>query len=141
MVGRVLGIDLGEKRIGLALSDPLGMIASPLGKIEFKGEDNLVAEIEKVVKEKQVAELVVGHPIRTSGKQGEQALAAEKFAGLLRERLKLPVHLVDERMTTAGAEKALLESDMSRGKRREVRDQVAASLILQSFLERNRQGR
>ena len=138
MAGRILGIDLGQKRVGLALSDPMGMIASPFGKIEFKGEENLVSEIEKIVKEKQVAELVVGFPIRTSGQKGEQALAAEKFAELLKSRLNLPVHLCDERMTTCAAEKALLESDMSRGKRKEVRDQVAASLILQSFLELKR---
>ena len=138
MSGRILGIDLGEKRIGLALSDPMGMIASPLGKIEFKGEQNLLEEIEKIVKEKEVGEVVVGYPIRTSGQKGDQAIHAEKIAGLLKDRLGIPVHLVDERMTTAAAEKSLLESDMSRGKRRQVRDQVAASLILQSFLELRR---
>ena len=138
MSGRILGIDLGEKRIGLALSDPMGMIASPLGKLDFKGEQNLLEEIEKIVKEKEVAEVVVGYPIRTSGQKGDQAIYAEKIAELLKNRLGIPVHLVDERMTTAAAEKSLLESDMSRGKRRQVRDQVAASLILQSFLELRR---
>jgi len=138
MAGRILGIDLGAKRIGLALSDPAGTIASPIGKIEFRGEEHLLAEIEKLVKEKEIAEIVVGFPIRTSGQKGEQAFGAERFAEKLRARLSLPVHLLDERMSTQAAEKALLESDMSRQKRKNVRDQVAASLILQSFLELRR---
>jgi putative Holliday junction resolvase len=140
MAGRILAIDLGSKRIGLALSDPTGTIASPIGKIEFQGEENLLVEIEKLIQEKEVAEIVVGFPIRTSGQKGEQALMAERFAEKLRARLSLPVHLLDERMSTQAAEKALLESDMSRQKRKNVRDQVAASLILQSFLELRRSG-
>jgi len=138
MSGRILGIDLGEKRVGLALSDPMGMIASPLGKIEFKGAQNLVAEIGKIVRQKEVSEVVIGLPIRTSGKKGGQAVQAERFAEMLEARLGIPVHLCDERLTTSAAERALLESDMSRGKRKLVRDQVAASLILQSFLELRR---
>ncbi len=137
-MGRILGIDLGEKRVGIALSDPTGMIASPVGKLEFKGEAALVDEISRIVREKEVVEIVVGYPVRTSGLKGGQAAFAEKVAGLLKDRLSLPVELMDERMSTVAAEKSLLESDLSRGKRRQVRDQVAASLILQAYLELKR---
>lgn len=139
-VGRILGIDWGEKRVGLALSDPMEMIASPLGKIEFKDTQTLLAELERVVREKQVAEVVIGLPIRSSGQEGAQAVEVGKLAETLKAKLGIPVHLCDERLTTAAAEKALLESDMSRGKRKQVRDQVAASLILQCFLEMRRRG-
>jgi len=139
-LGRILGIDLGEKRVGLAISDPSQMIASPLGKLEFKTEQQLIVEIEAVVKQKEVKEIVVGYPLRTSGKKGELALFAERMASLLKNRLGLEVHLWDERMSTQGAERALLEADLSRSKRKQVRDQVSAGLILQSFLESRRGG-
>jgi len=138
MSGRVMAIDLGQKRVGIALSDPSGTIASPFGKIEFKGEQALIEEIVRLALEKGVSEVVVGYPIRTSGRKGAPAEHAEKFAALLQDRLGLPVHLMDERMSSAAAEKSLLESDLSRGRRKEVRDQVAASLILQSYLELRR---
>ncbi len=138
MPGRILGIDLGEKRIGLALSDPAGMIASPIGKIEFRGKEQLLQELEKLIKEREVAEIVVGLPIRTSGLKGKEALKAESFAQTLKERLGLPVHLFDERMSTSAAEKAMLEGDLSRSRRKEIRDQVSASIILSGFLESRR---
>jgi len=138
MSGRVMAIDLGQKRVGIALSDPSGTIASPFGKIEFKGEQALIEEIVRLALEKGVSEVVVGYPIRSSGRKGAPAEHAEKFAALLQDRLGLPVHLMDERMSSAAAEKSLLESDLSRGRRKEVRDQVAASLILQSYLEMRR---
>jgi len=139
-LGRILGIDLGEKRVGLAISDPSQMIASPLGKLEFRTEHQLIIDIEAVVREKEVKEIVVGYPLRTSGKKGELALFAERIAEQLKERTGLEVHLWDERMSTQGAERALLEADLSRKKRKEVRDQVSAGLILQSFLESRRSG-
>jgi len=138
MSGRILGIDLGEKRIGLALSDPSGIIAAPIGKIEYQDDEQLIREIEKLVKESEVSELVVGNPIRGSGAKGRPAQRAEDFARILKDRLGLPVHLWDERMSTIAAEKSLLEGDLSRSKRKQIRDQVSASIILQGFLESRR---
>jgi len=138
MAGRILGIDLGTKRIGLALSDPTGTIATPLGKISFKDEPKFLAEIEKIVKEKEISEIVVGYPLRAKGEKGPEAVRAEQLAEKLKAGLGLPVHLCDERLTTWEAEQALRESDLSREQRKEVRDQVAAALILKSFLEQRR---
>jgi len=138
MAGRILGIDLGEKRIGLALSDPQGIIASPFGKIEYRNDEQMLSEIEKLARERDVSEIVVGYPIRTSGNKGKPAQRAEAVARMLKERLKIQTHLFDERMSTRAAEQVLLSGDLSREKRREKIDQVSASLILQAFLEYRR---
>lgn len=138
MAGRILAIDLGEKRIGLALSDPSGIIASPLGKIEYQNEEQLLKELEKLIKEREVAEVVIGYPIRTSGKKGKPAEKAEAFAELLRTRLGIRTYFFDERMSSQQAEQVLLSADLSRKKRREKIDQVSAGIILQAFLETRR---
>ena len=133
---RVLGLDYGRKRIGLALSDPLGWTAQPYGYIaRDKGTVDRLAEI---VREREVSELVLGYPRKMSGEAGDMAQEVDRFAEKLREGLKLPVHLVDERLTTAASERLLIEANVRRKKRKEVRDQMAAALILQGFLNRRR---
>lgn len=132
---RYLGIDLGEKRIGLALSDEDAIIASPLGTVERTGDRAAVREIARIVAEREVGEIVLGLPLRLDGEEGPAAQVAKAFAERLRTEIGRPVHLWDERMTTVLAERAMIEGGARRGERREKRDRVAAALLLQSFLD------
>lgn len=132
---RILGIDLGEKRVGLAVSDPLGLTAQGLSTIEHKGTNALLDVIGEVIAERQVAEIVVGLPRNMDGSIGPKAEEAESFADRLRERFGLPVHMVDERLTTVRAEREMLRADLSRKKRQKRIDRMAAQFILQQFLD------
>jgi len=134
--GRVLAVDPGSVRIGLALSDPLRIVAQPLAVVPA-GPD-AVDEIARIVTEREVAEIVVGLPIGLDGSEGPGAVAARELAKALEERTGRPVHLVDERFTTHTAEQAMIEGGARRRIRRARRDQVAASVILQQFLESSR---
>lgn len=135
---RVLGVDLGEKRIGLALSDELAILASPLEVFEFRDRPAALQHIAEVVKRRQVGEIVVGLPLDMRGSRGVMAEAAEAFADELREALGLPVVCWDERLTTAQAERAMIEADTSRAGRRRQIDMVAAALMLQAYLDLRR---
>lgn len=135
---RVLGVDLGEKRIGLALSDELGILASPLEVFEFENRPAALQYISEVAKRRQVGEVVIGLPLDMSGSRGVMAEAAEAFAGELREMVEIPVVCWDERLTTAQAERAMLEADTSRAGRRRQIDMVAAALMLQAYLDLRR---
>jgi len=138
---RVLGLDLGEKRIGLALSDSLGMVASPLKVLEYESQRAAVEQIAAIVKSKGVGEIVVGLPLEMNGRGGLQAEKAQGFAKALEERVNVPVNCWDERLTTVQAERALLEADVSRKGRKLRADMVAAALLLQSYLDsRRKQG-
>jgi len=132
---RILGIDAGERTLGLALSDPAGILASPLQTIRRSGEAKDLAALEQVIAEHEVGEIVVGLPLNMNGSRGPQAQKAEALAKLLRERFQVPVHLWDERLSTVAAERAMLEADLSRQKRKKAIDQVAAAFFLQGFLE------
>ncbi|MEW6278673.1 MAG: Holliday junction resolvase RuvX [Candidatus Eremiobacterota bacterium] len=131
---RLMGIDYGRRRVGVALSDPSGRIASPHSTLDGRRLGTLLEEIAGLVRAHEVAELVVGLPVNMDGSLGPQARDAERFAGILRDRLGLPVELQDERLTTAQAGSALRQGG---GDPRAV-DRVAASLILQAFLDRRR---
>lgn len=133
---RILGIDYGRKRVGLALSDPLGYSAQPFGYLPK--DKKIFDQIRNVIKEKTVSEIVVGHPRSLSGHEGEMAKEVEAFAKELEEKVGKPVHLWDERFTTSEAENLLVSADVRRSKRKEVRDTIAASLILQGFMESRR---
>jgi putative Holliday junction resolvase len=133
---RALGVDYGEKRIGLALSDALKITASPYEVLERHGTAEVVAAIAEIVEAQQVDEVVVGHPISLDGLAHAAAEAAEEFAGALRERLSVPVVLWDERLSTAQAERALLEGDVSRAGRKQRIDKISAAVVLQSYLDR-----
>ena len=132
---RVLGIDLGERTLGLALSDPGRILASALRTIRRTSESKDLEELARVIEEHEVTEIVVGHPLNMNGSRGPQAMKAEAFAELLRERFRLPVQLWDERLSTVAAERTLLEADLSRKKRKKVIDHVAAAFFLQGFLD------
>lgn len=132
---RVLGLDVGSKTIGLAVSDPLGITAQGLNTIRRKNKRLDFGELEAVIRQYQVAEIVVGYPLRMSGTAGTQAQKMQQFAEELRERFGLPVHLWDERLSSAEANRLLRESEMSIKRRGEVVDRLAAVLILQNWLD------
>jgi putative pre-16S rRNA nuclease len=134
-VRRVLGLDVGSKRIGIAISDPLGITAQGLETLQRQNKRLDFQKLAKLVADYEVAEIVVGFPLRMSGAEGIQAEKMQRFADELRERLKLPVHLWDERLTSAEANRLLRETEMSIKRRGQVVDQMAAVLILQSWME------
>jgi len=134
----VIALDFGERRIGVAASDPDGHIARPLTVIERASRAEDMARIGELLRSRHVEKVVVGLPLNLDGSAGPSARRARRFAATLRKALELPVDLWDERLTTAEAERALLASDRSRQRRKEVRDAVAASLILQSYLDAQR---
>lgn len=136
----VLGIDLGERRIGVASSDALGLTAQPLAVIEHKSLEEDVARIGELAGVRSAEKIVVGLPLNMDGSVGPAARRAQRFAAALRRKLGMVVELYDERLSTVEAEKALLEGDARRRRRREVRDGVAAALVLQSYLDAGRRG-
>ena len=138
MMMRALGVDFGRKRIGVALSDPLGLTASPFCVIKVASIDKAIDELATLATEHEVEVMVVGVPYNMDGTSGQAARAALKFMDRLREKTGLKVEGVDERLTTASAERALIEGDVSRAKRKTVVDKVAAALILQTYLDGQR---
>jgi putative Holliday junction resolvase len=135
---RVLALDLGSKRIGVALSDSEGAIASPLTTLERRSDLRDIATVGELVREHAVGEIVVGLPLHLSGRRGPEAEHARRFAGALAEATGLPVITLDERLTTVEAEHALRESGRKGAKRRAVIDAVAAAILLRAHLERRR---
>lgn len=134
---RYLGLDLGTKTLGVALSDPLGLIASNLTVLRHNEEyDKLIPQVEQIVKEKQVEAIVLGFPKNMNNTIGERAEITLKFKEKLEQALHIPVYMQDERLTTRQAENLLIKNDTSRKKRKKVIDKVAATIILQSYLER-----
>lgn len=131
---RWLGLDYGDKKIGVALSDEFGWTAQGLEVIPNKDAATVLARIAHVVEQHDVTEFVVGLPKNMNGTIGPRAELCITFAQSLREAFKLPVHLWDERLTTVSAERTLIEADVSRKKRKLVIDKLAASLILQGYL-------
>lgn len=133
--GRVLAIDLGTVRVGLALSDPLRITGQPMGKLPRRALGKDLRPLIDIVRTNDVSTVVLGHPLLMSGAAGERALDAEKFADRLRAELPCPVVLWDERLTTVQAERALREGGVDGRKRRTVVDATAAALLLQSWLD------
>lgn len=138
-MGRALGLDVGDRIIGVALSDSLGLTAQRLARLARKDEAADVDAVAVLVARHGVDTLVVGLPLMMSGKSGTQAAKVRAFAAALTRKLGLPVEFVDERLTTVAGTRALLETNTSRRKRKQVIDQVAAQLILQQYLDRARE--
>src|SRR5215469_5030047 len=132
---RVLGLDVGSKRIGVAVSDPLGVTAQGLPTLHRHNKRLDFEALAKVIGQYEISEIVVGFPLRMSGEEGIQAEKMQRFAEELRAKFKLPVHLWDERLTSAEANSLLRETQMSIRRRGQVVDQMAAVLILQSWME------
>lgn len=136
--GRILGLDLGSVRIGLALSDPLGMTAQPAGMLRRRGPRADIEALAALVREQAVVRVVVGYPLLMNGEAGNAAKDAEAFAARVRARISgVPVELWDERWTTKEAERTLIAADVSRRRRRQVVDSLAAVLILRGFMDRH----
>jgi putative Holliday junction resolvase len=135
---RVLGLDVGARRIGVAVSDPLGITAQGLETIQRKNKRSDLEHLEKVIRQYDVSEIVVGYPLRMSGAEGRQSDKMQLFAEDLRRHFPVPVHLWDERLTSAQANRVLRETEMSIRRRAEVVDQMAAVLILQNWMEARR---
>lgn len=133
-----MGLDIGTKTIGVAISDSLGLTAQGLTTIRRKNREVDLAVLKKLAQQHGVEQLVVGLPRNMNGTCGPQAARVREFGGKIERELGLPVYFYDERLTTVAADRVLLEADLSRKRRRKVVDQVAASLILQGFLDRQR---
>lgn len=131
-------MDPGSRRVGLALSDPTGTIAQPLTTLEAEPHDTLAMRLATIAQEREAERIIVGLPRRMDGTYGPEAKAARQLAARLREASRLPVELVDERLTTVAAERSLLEGNVRRSTRRASIDRVAAALLLQSHLDRKR---
>ena len=121
--------------MGLAVSDPLGITAQGLETLQRKNRRSDFARLERVIRENQVQEIVLGYPLRMSGQEGTQSQKVAEFAEELRRKFGLPVHLWDERLTSAEANRLLREADLSIQRRAQAVDRMAATLILQSFMQ------
>jgi len=133
-VARILAVDWGERRIGLAISDPLGVIATGLETLDVQSAGEAARRIAAIAGEREVERVVVGLPLLMSGERGEAAEAALALAALLKERTGLPVDTYDERLTSALSERRLRETGVRTGRERQRVDQGAAMVLLESFL-------
>lgn len=133
---RLLGLDIGEVRIGVAISDELGSIASPLTMIPRRG--NVIAELQKLIEKYAPSRLVVGLPVGLSGREGPQAQVTREYAEELAEAVGLPVEYYDERMSSSIAEQVLISHGTRREKRKQQIDAMAAAVILQGYLDNQR---
>ena len=138
---RVLALDIGTVRIGVALSDELGLTAQPPGSLAADDPEAAVREVRRLCREHGVGRIVVGLPRTLDGREGPAAAAARRWIERLERAVGVPVIAWDERLTTAAAERALIAADVSRRRRRRVVDQMAAALILQSYLDSRRRER
>ncbi|MFQ5354122.1 MAG: Holliday junction resolvase RuvX [Thermodesulfobacteriota bacterium] len=132
---RVLGLDLGKKRTGAAISDELGHVATPLRTIKASGRAALIRAVKDIIKEYDVGEVVLGLPLNLDGSVGESAGVVKAFGAALHEATGLTVSYWDERLSTAAVTRVLIDADLSRARRREVVDKSAAAYILQGFLD------
>ena len=131
---RYLGLDLGTKTLGVAISDRLGMISNPYKTIKYNSQDELISEIIKIILEEDIKEIALGLPKNMNNSIGEAGNRSIAFKELLERNVNIPITLVDERLSTVEAEKYLLDADTSRKKRKEVIDAVAASVILNTYI-------
>lgn len=137
---RILAIDYGRKRIGLAISDPLGITAQPLPTIVEKSPEKVFQRLAGIIQDMEVEEVVVGLPLQLDGLEGLAAQEVKRFAQTLSKTLSVPVRLADERLTSALATKLLTLSGYRGKKKKEKVDTVAAQAILQTYLDTKRQG-
>ncbi len=135
---RILGLDLGKRTLGIAISDPLEIIATGLETFHFKEEDydKAIARVGEMIKLYDVSVIALGLPLHMNGDFGESAQSASDFGNKLKEAYPVEVIMVDERLTTKIANKSLLEADLSRAKRKQVIDKMAAVVILQDYLDK-----
>jgi len=137
---RWMGLDYGDRRIGVAVSDEMGWTAQGLEVVERRSPQYDMERLEGIVKAYGITEIVLGLPKNMNGSIGPRGDICIAFADDLREKLQLPVHLWDERLTTVSAQRTLLEADVSRKKRKQVIDKMAAALILQGYMDSKTKG-
>jgi len=135
---RTMGLDIGTRTIGVAISDELGIAAHGLKTIRRKSMEEDLKEIATIIRELEIDKIVVGLPKNMDGTLGRQAEIVLKWIEALKDKILVPVETWDERLSTVGASKVLLEADLSRRKRKKVIDKLAAVLILQGYLEQRR---
>lgn len=139
MEGRTLGLDVGDRWIGVALSDPLGILATPLTRIERRDDESAVKAIVDLVEKHEARVVVAGLPYTMSGSMGPQAVSVEEFLKKLAQSVSIPVLTSDERLSTVMATQGMIEAGASRESRKGKIDAAAAALILQWYLDRLRQ--
>jgi len=137
---RLMGLDYGDKTIGVAISDELGWTAQGLEVIRRQNKEQDLMRLKQIAEQYGVEEIVVGLPKNMNGTIGPRGEICIAFAQSLEQILQLPVHMWDERLTTVTAEKTLLSADVSRKKRKQVIDKMAAALILQNYLDSGKKG-
>ena len=142
-MGKILGLDLVTRTIGIAISDSLEMIASAVETYRFREDDfdSALKRVVEIVNERKVTKIVLGYPKHMNGDIGDKALLCEDFKKKLEDSLGLEVILIDERWTTKLAQNRLLEFDLSRNKRKQIIDKMVAVVILQNYLDSNRGGK
>ena len=133
-MNRTLGIDYGDTRIGIAVSDPLKIISKPLRTL--KNNDNFLAELQNIIKEKSVDAIVVGYPIGMKGQVTKQTEKVNSFIELLRENINIKIVKVDERLSSVSASNSLIQQGIKTGHNKELIDDTSAAIILQEFLDR-----
>lgn len=139
---RILSLDVGSKTIGVAVSDALHLTAQGLETIKWDENDMSSADtrLKQLVNEYEVSLILIGYPINMDGSHGNRAKISEIYANRLNNKFDIPVELVDERLSTMAANRTLLEADVSRKKRKDVVDKMAAMLFLQTYLDKNKRG-
>jgi putative holliday junction resolvase len=138
--GRVMALDVGGRRIGVAMSDPTRVLASPLTTLRAEPRPRVIGQIAELVVQHNVTEVVVGLPLTLSGEIGPQAKLVQAFVEELQAALAVPLHMFDERLTSVAADRLMQELGIKPERRRERIDEVAASIILQDFLDSRRGG-
>jgi putative Holliday junction resolvase len=132
---RILGVDYGTRRVGLAVGDPDGGIASPLAIYHRRSADQDARHFQRLIEEEQIGRIVVGLPVHTTGSEGQKAAEARAFGRWLAQVTRLPVVFWDERFTTAEAERFMIDAGLTSNQRKARRDMVAAQIMLQSYLD------
>jgi putative Holliday junction resolvase len=132
---RILSLDIGKRKIGMAISDVLGITAQPVETILRDTTKNDFTRIKEIARDMNVTKIIVGLPLNMNGTIGSRAKETYSFVEKLKCELEIPIQLWDERLTTLGAQRILLKADMSRKKRKKLDDKIAAQLILQSYLD------
>ncbi|MDE0331252.1 MAG: Holliday junction resolvase RuvX [Nitrospinae bacterium] len=132
---RILGMDFGEKRVGLAISDSLGLTSQPLGLIERRSDEQLLDEMGGIIREHSVQLLLVGHPVGLSNRDTTRAKRTRKLVKFLRNNLEIPVETWDERLSTTQANRILNEMETKPSRKMKKRDVIAAQIILQAYLD------
>ena len=132
---RILALDHGTKRIGVAVSDELKMIASPLEYVLAEPFADFLSRLKEIIREKEVELIIIGMPRNMDGSYGPAALKVQEFVGVLRDAVAIPIKTLDERLTTAQAQRFLIQGNVRREKRKEKVDKTAAAILLQSYLD------